>query len=148
MSKKYQQIETVDSKATKQTKALFANLKELAKNHILFGQEDALAYGVKWRDWHKMRSDIKDVCGQHPAVFGWDMGQIGKQSYNLDTVDFKQMKSWMKQVYKMGGVNTVSWHAENYVTGGDTWDVGHKVVAAILPGEVIIMSTKESGSFC
>ncbi|NJC28234.1 glycoside hydrolase family 26 protein [Neolewinella antarctica] len=131
---KYQQIATVDAEATKQTKALFANLRTVAKDRILFGQQDALAYGVGWKDWHKMKSDVDDICGQQPAVFGWDMGQIGKKSYNLDTVDFQQMQGWMKRVYKMGGINTVSWHSENYVTGGTSWDVGDRVVAAILPG--------------
>lgn len=129
----YAQNGMVDSKSTKSTKALFQNLKDIARNHILMGHQDALAYGVHWKDWHKNRSDIKDVCGQHPAVFGWDVSKLGKYKYNIDSVDFEQMKSWIKEVYKMGGVNTISWHLDNFIEG-DSWTVGEKVVASILPG--------------
>ena len=62
---KYAVINTIDIKANKETKALYANLKELAKTNILFGHQDALAYGVNWKEWHKARTDVKDVCGKH-----------------------------------------------------------------------------------
>jgi len=124
---------TADPAATKETKALFANLKKLSGQQILFGHQDALAYGVTWKDWHKKRSDVHDVCGKYPAVFGWDMGHLGK-AYNLDTVLFDQMRGWIKVAYKMGGVNTFSWHMDNYLTGGNAWDVGKNTVASILPG--------------
>lgn len=127
-----QKTHLVDSKATKKTRALYENLKKLSKQQILFGQQDALAYGVHWKNWHKKRSDVKDVCGQHPAVFGWDMSKLGKYPHNIDSVDFDQMKAWMKEVYKMGGVNTVSWHFDNF-RGGTSWDVDTNVVASILP---------------
>ncbi|MEL6867320.1 MAG: glycosyl hydrolase, partial [Bacteroidota bacterium] len=130
---RYSTIKTVDPKATKATKALYANLKKLAKTKLLFGHQDALAYGVTWEDWHKHRSDVEDVCGQHPAVVGWDLGKLGDSPHNLDTVDFEHMKAWIKKVYKMGGINTISWHMDNFY-GGSTWDVGNKVVAALLPG--------------
>ena len=124
----------VDPIASRQTKALFANLFKLSSQHILFGQQDALAYGVEWKNWHKKRSDVADVCGKHPAVVGWDMSKLGKYPHNIDTVDFEHMKGWMKEVYKMGGINTVSWHMDNFVNDGSSWDVGENVVASILPG--------------
>ncbi|MEO1624491.1 MAG: glycosyl hydrolase [Bacteroidota bacterium] len=126
-------IKTVDPLATPHTKALYANLKKHASQHILFGHQDALAYGVLWRDWHRMRSDVKDVCGKHPMVFGWDVSKLGTSTVNIDTVDFSQMKRWIKEVYKAGGVNTISWHMDNF-HGGDSWKTGKKVVASILPG--------------
>lgn len=127
-------IKTVDAKATKATKALYDNLKQNAGKQVLFGQEDALAYGVEWKEWHKSRSDIKDVCGQHPALVGWEMSKLGQGPLNIDLVSFKHMRGWMKEIYKMGGVNTISWHMDNFVTGGDSWEVGEKVVTTILPG--------------
>lgn len=123
-----------DSQATRETKALYTNLSLTAGKHIIFGQQDALAYGVEWKEWHKDRTDIKDVCGSHPALFGWEMSKLGKAAQNIDSVDFRKMKSWIKEAYKMGGVNTMSWHMDNFLTGGDSWDVGEKVVASILPG--------------
>lgn len=127
-------VTMVDASATRETKALYLNLKRLADTHILFGQEDALAYGVEWKSWHKDRSDVKDVCGQHPAVFGWDMSKLGQRPFNIDTVDFEQMKDWIRGVYRMGGINTISWHMDNFVNGKSSWDVGDRVVATILPG--------------
>ncbi len=129
---KYETIKTVDKNATKATKALFVNLQKLAKDHILFGHQDALAYGVEWDDWHKKKSDVKDVCGKYPAVYGWDMSKLGKYKHNIDSVDFKHMRNWMKEVYKMGGINTVSWHLDNF-HGGSSWDIGENVVSTILP---------------
>ncbi|MEO0338923.1 MAG: glycosyl hydrolase [Bacteroidota bacterium] len=133
-SKKYAQVKVVDPQATKETKALYHNLKQIAQSQTLFGHEDALAYGVEWKEWHKMRSDIKDVCGQHPALFGWEMSKLGKYEHNIDSVDFEAMKGWMKQVYKMGGINTISWHMDQFGNDKDSWQTGDRVVETILPG--------------
>lgn len=132
--KRYNSIQITDPNATKETKALYANLKLLAEDHVLFGHQDALAYGVMWKDWHEWRSDVNDVCGKFPAVFGWDVSKLGKYTHNIDTVDFEQMKFWIREVYKRGGINTISWHLDNFLNGGSSWDVGDNVVAAILPG--------------
>lgn len=130
----FTRIKTVDRKATKHTKALYANLGEIANQHILFGHQDDLAYGVMWKDWNKKKSDVKDVCGDYPAVFGWDIGRLGKTPHNIDSVKFTNMQKWIKEAYKMGGVNTISWHVDNFVTGSHSWDVGKNVVAELLPG--------------
>ncbi|MCB0594367.1 MAG: beta-mannosidase [Lewinellaceae bacterium] len=129
-----EQFKTVDPGATKKTKALYANLREISSGHILFGHQDDLAYGVGWKEWPETRSDVKDVCGRYPAVFGWDLGKLGKGDKNIDTVRFAFMRNWMLEAYKMGGINTVSWHLDNFVTNGNSWDVGENVVSAILPG--------------
>ena len=127
-------IKTADAHATYRTKALYANLHDISNTHILFGHQDDLAYGVKWKEWYKKKSDVKDVCGSYPAVFGWDVGKLGQTKHNIDTVDFDNMKAWIKEAYKMGAINTISWHVDNFVTGGNAWDVGPNVVASILPG--------------
>ncbi len=129
-------IRLVDPQATAETQALFTNLQALAGKYILFGQQDALAYGVEWKDYHKKRSDVKDVCGMHPALVGWELSKLGSSPVNIDTVNFESMKGWIKQVYKMGGVNEISWHMDNFVTGGNSWEVGQKVVGTILPGGI------------
>lgn len=128
------EIKTVDANATKHTKALYANLQKISTTHIMFGHQDDLAYGFHWYDWHKKKSDVKDVCGQYPAVFGWDISKLGHSEKNIDNVDFENMRNWILEAYKMGAVNTVSWHVDNFVTKGTSWDVGENVVAAILPG--------------
>lgn len=131
---RFAEIKTVDPNATRETKALFANLKSMNRETVLFGHQDALAYGVEWDDWHRRKSDVHDVCGKYPAVFGWDLSKLGKHAYNIDSVDFAHMQRWMVQAYKMGGINTLSWHFDNFVSAGDSWDVGDSVIAHILPG--------------
>lgn len=123
----------IDRRATKQTRALLANLQQIAPRQTLFGQQDALAYGVTWRDYHPWRSDVQDVSGMSPAVFGWDISKLGQRDINIDTIPFARMKGWMKEVFKRGGVNTISWHTDNFVTGGSSWDTEGRVVATILP---------------
>ncbi|MCA9734552.1 MAG: beta-mannosidase [Deferribacteres bacterium] len=122
----------VDSLATPQTVALFCNLQTLTKDKFLFGHQETTAYGVGWvNDGFGNRSDVKDVCGDFPAVYGWDIGNIGHTT-NLDGVPFSQIKLLMKQAFSRGGVNTISIHLDNPVTDGNAWDVS-TAVARILP---------------
>ena len=123
----------VDPDATRETRALLANLGELSTNHVLFGHQDDLAYGVHWKR-EKGRSDVKEVVGSYPAVYGWDIGDLEHgAAENLDGVNFEDMKGWIQEGYKRGGVITLSWHMDNPVSGGDSWDKT-RAVYAILPG--------------
>ena len=123
----------VDSLATTETVALYKNLEAIDDSGVLFGHQDDLAYGVGWMA-ETGRSDVKEVCGDYPAVYGWDLGDI-QNEYNLDGVNFDIMRLWIKEVYNRGGINTISMHLDNPVTGGDAWD-NTKAVDQILPGKV------------
>jgi mannan endo-1,4-beta-mannosidase len=123
----------VDSLATPETVALFQNLKSFAQTHVLFGHQDDLAYGVGWQN-EPGRSDVQSVCGDYPAVYGWDIGDIGQEA-NLDGVNFENMKGWIKEAYARGGINTITMHLDNPVTGGDAWD-NSVAVRHILPGGI------------
>ncbi len=128
---KMAEIETVDPDATAETSALYNNLLKYQGDAIMFGHQDDLAYGIGW--WAEdFRSDVHDVCGKFPAVFGWDAGEIGFER-NIDSVRFNRMQNWMVNAFEKGGINTLSWHFDNPVTGGDTWDVT-PAVSAIIPG--------------
>lgn len=121
----------VDSLATPETVALFRNLKSLALERVLFGHQDDLAYGVGW-EAEAGRSDVQSVCGDYPAVYGWDLGDIGQET-NLDGVNFDNMKGWIREAYSRGGINTISMHLDNPVSGGNAWD-NSEAVRHILPG--------------
>ncbi len=128
-----QTMSTADTKATKRTRALFYNLQQLALNgKTLFGHEDAVAYGIGWRNV-KGACDVKSVAGAYPAVYGWDLGELGSSPINIDTVAFEDMRRWKREAYKRGGIHTVSWHMRNPYTGGTTWDTT-SAVRTILPG--------------
>ena len=123
-----------DPKATKETVALYKNLHQLSKKHILFGHQDDLAYGVNWK-YVAGKSDIKDVVNDYPAVYGWDMGRIELgAAKNIDGVPFDQMRRYIQEGYRKGAAITLSWHFDNPLTGGSSWDTTKNSVAAILPG--------------
>ena len=124
-----------DTKATPETVKLYQNLLKLQTKGIMFGHQDAMAYGHSWYA-EEGRSDVKDVCGDHPAVCGWELGhlELGGE-FSLDSVKFSNIQRGIKQVYLLGGINTISWHLRNPLTGGTAWDVSSKeTVKSILPG--------------
>ena len=120
-----------DPEAASIARALFSNLQDLSGNHVLLGHQDALAYGIGWKG-DKFRTDIHDVSGDHPALFGWDLGYVD-QADNIDGVPFREMANWAIAAYSKGGINTYSWHMWNYASGGDSWDTA-SCVKACLPG--------------
>lgn len=122
-----------DKNATPETENLYQNLILLQEKGFLFGHQDDLAYGVKWR-YEEGRSDIKDVTGDYPALYGWDLGGIEHQkSNNIDGVPFKKMKNWIKEIYDRGGVSTISWHMDNPLTMKNSWDTTAGSLRSILP---------------
>ncbi len=123
----------VDSRATPSTRALWINLNDLRVEGFLFGHQDSLAYGVEWQD-ESGRSDIKDVTGDYPAVYGWDIGnlELGHE-VNLDGVSFAKMQTWIKAGYLNGSVITISWHMNHPLTQEPAWETSTGV-SAILPG--------------
>lgn len=133
-------VTPVDPDATEETRALYANLYQLADEAILLGHQDDLAYGYEWvrhvgsPDPDAPRSDVKAVTGSFPAVYGWDVGDLGNPgaTTNLDSVPFDRMKRWIEEGYERGGVVTISWHMDNPVSGGSSWDTTH-AAGKILP---------------
>ncbi len=124
-----------DKEATTETINLYNSLLKLQHQGMMFGHQDDLAYGKGWID-EAGRSDVKEVCGDYPAVYGWELGhlELGNE-YSLDSVYFDRIRSWIIEAYNRGGVNTISWHLRNPLTGGSAWDVSNPgVVASILPG--------------
>ncbi|MEJ0101955.1 MAG: glycosyl hydrolase [Bacteroidota bacterium] len=106
-----------DNNATKETIQLYRNLKRVINIGILFGHQDDLAYGTGWK-YEEGRSDIKDVTGDYPAVYGWELGGIElDHDVNLDSVPFNKMKQFIQDGYRRGGVITISWHLNNPLTG-------------------------------
>ena len=122
-----------DPTATPKTKALFDNLRNISGKWILFGHQDDMAYGVHWKG-QPGRSDVLEVCGTYPSVFGWDVGELVKgATHNIDSVPFRDMQAFMLKAFKLGSVNTISWHLDNLGTGGSAWDTT-TVVRDLLPG--------------
>ena len=123
-----------ERKATKLTQNLYRNLQRLDDNYVIFGQQDALAYGVGWRNMYG-ESDIKLVTNDQPGIYGWDIAHIElDSSRNIDGVPFSNMLQYIKDGYNRGAVITISWHARNPLSGGSAWDTTAGTVTSILPG--------------
>ena len=123
-----------DKQATPETVSLYRNLKKIAGKGFLFGHQDDLAYGVGWK-YISGRSDIRDLTGDYPAVYGWELGRMELDSpQNLDGVPFDKMREYIREGYERGGVITISWHLNNPLTGKSAWEPAPGTVASILPG--------------
>lgn len=127
----------VDSNATQETVNLYHNLKKIASKGFLFGHQDATAYGVGWKN-KKNKSDVKEVTGEFPALYGWDLSYLEKNSRkDIDGVRFRSTRKLVKQAYKRGGVNTFSWHCSSPLGAPKgAWDTTTGTIASILPGGV------------
>ncbi len=120
--------------------ALMARLTSLVEQgRIMYGHQDDLMYGHSWKladdAVEYVRSDVKDVAGAYPMVYGMDLGgiELGNTA-NLDNNWFTHMRASAVAHHERGGIITFSWHPRNPLTGGDAWDVSSKeVVASILP---------------
>lgn len=124
----------IDKDATTETVKLYNRLFNLADKGIMVGHQDALAYGHNWYK-ESGRSDVKDVTGDYPAVIGWELGHLEIDAeFNLDSVYFSDIKQYIKDTYKRGGITTASWHGDNIVTENTAWDCAQdSVVRTILP---------------
>lgn len=121
-----------DQVATPETVMLYRNLFTLSEKGVMYGHQEDLAYGVGWAYVDK-RSDVNDVAGSYPAVYGWDAGRIESDSLrNLDGVPFDKMIAYIQWVYERGGVNTLSWHMNDPVTQQTSWSSPAVSVQSIL----------------
>ncbi len=123
-------------------------LDSLRQKGYMFGHQDDPFYGLTW-DYDRDSSDVKNVCGDYPAVMGFELGGIEMgDAKNLDSVPFTRMTEEIINHYTRGGIITISWHPRNPVTtidgggnagqqfpAGSAWDLTDTtVVKNILPG--------------
>jgi len=129
----------VDKNASNKTLELYAKLVNISKNGFAVGHQDDTSYGLGWNykdDPTTIKSDVKKVTGDFPAVFGFDIGWIEiDKPYNLDTVPFNAMRDLIIDAHKKGAIITISWHANNPVSGGDSWDQTNAVPNIIKGGD-------------
>lgn len=131
-----------DKLATEETAALFYKLRLSASSHILFGHQDDTKRGYGWANeegqvYDATRSDVKEVTGVYPAVYGWDFNFIAGNGTGA-WFDYENKRSHELAVdaYNRGGINTFAWHYYNPVSGGSFyWDQSPvEAVSKILPG--------------
>ncbi|QNF33017.1 beta-mannosidase [Adhaeribacter swui] len=133
---KAQRNKPIDRKATRQTKALYHNLRRVAKKHTLFGHQHATEYGHGWNG-DPDRSDVKSVTGSHPAVIGIDFSGFSGRSPEAMQAAKERVRKIAVDTYNRGGVVTAAWHFSNPVSpGGFNWvdSVSKPAVKYLIPG--------------
>jgi len=132
----------VDASATKETVALFYNLKRLAQTKTAIGQQDA--FNSFYQDAGG-DSDIKKNTGFDPAVLGSDFMFItdknnNEQSNNWFYQQEQKIIADTKAAYAKGIINTFSWHLrepyneDSFYTADMTSDQKSTAFRSILPG--------------
>lgn len=127
---------------------LAERLESLRQKGYMMGHQDDPFYGLTW-DYQADSSDVKNTCGDYPAVMGFDLGGIEvDDAKNLDSVPFTRIHDEIIAHHERGGIVTISWHPRNPKTTaprggldgqkfpeGSAWDVADStIVSSILPG--------------
>ena len=87
---------------------LFERLDSLRQKGIMFGHQDDPFYGLTW-EYQPDSSDVKNVCGDWPAVMGFELGGIEMgDTKNLDSVPFTKMREEIIRHHQRGGIITIS----------------------------------------
>jgi len=124
-------LQMVDKNATKETKALYSQLWAIQSTGAMFGHHDDLWYGRQWRNVEG-RSDVKEICGDFPAVFSVDFAEI-MDDRALTGTSNEIRRRCIIEAYGRGEVITACIHINNPLTGGDSWDnSNNNVVKEIL----------------
>ncbi|NYI07310.1 glycosyl hydrolase [Allostreptomyces psammosilenae] len=135
-----QEVSIADPDATAETRSLFAYLLDQQGEGILFGHQQTTEFGVTFDEATEtdgVRSDVLAGVGDHPAVFGWDVGHDGYGSSPGDPTPEENFAATVRLIEaadRIGGIHTLSAHMDNFVTGGDFYDTDGNVVERILPG--------------
>jgi mannan endo-1,4-beta-mannosidase len=119
-------LQIYDKDATYETRALYSNLWKIQSVGVMFGHHDDLIYG---REWSTVpgRSDVKEICGDYPAVFSLDFAEIMDDRNGTSTLNTHRERAIL-EAYTRGEVITACAHLNNPGTGGDAWDNSDKSV--------------------
>lgn len=113
-------LSIVDKDATPQTKALLANLWDIADRGYMFGHHDDLWYGRYWYN-EPGNSDTKAVCGDYPGVFSVDFAEIMDNRSSSSSANAIRRRVIL-EARARGEVILACAHMNNPRTLGDSWD--------------------------
>ncbi|MFD2673513.1 glycosyl hydrolase [Marinicrinis sediminis] len=120
----------VDEMASAKTRSLFAYLKNITGDTMLFGHQHATTQGLTISQGDGTESDVKNAVGAFPAVYGWDTLSL---TGNEEPFTPEATAEVMKLAYERDGILTLSAHMPNFVTGDSMYGTS-RVVEQILPG--------------
>jgi len=132
----------VIAEAQTPAEAMIARLQKLQQDSLTaFGHHDDTAYGRFW-EYMPDSSDVKRVSGDYPAVMNWDLGWIETGAdRQLDGVPFGFIRQEIVKQDERGGMNSLSWHLRNPLTGGDSWDNTNDSTLAVVMRDKALTDT-------
>lgn len=139
MTSRRPSVDLVDDAADAEARSLFAYLKGVQGNGILFGHQNDTTYGFTFDTPDGRRSDTLSAVGDHPGLFGWDTLILeGKEmpgaAWVGQTENEARFIRIIQNAHRLGGISTISAHLPNFVNGTDFNDTSGNVVGNILPG--------------
>lgn len=131
-------LKTADPDATENTQELMRILYDMTKRKsIMFGQQNAGHIGVSIDRFDGTDSDVKRICGKHPAVIGIDALSFTGLEGNL-----QQAIEVTRQLHRENVIVTLSMHAPNFALCDDSFS-GYSpnrteppIVSDIMPGGI------------
>jgi mannan endo-1,4-beta-mannosidase len=139
-------VHIVDTKATAQTRSLFAYLNNMSGKQIMFGHQHDTTVSFAGKDENgNVISDVFSSTGDYPAVFGWDtLALDGYEAPPGVSGNYEASRlgltAAMKHANDLGGIVTLSTHPYNFATNGSFNDTSNtkgatkSVATRILPG--------------
>lgn len=101
---------------------------------MMFGHHDATFYGHGWQ-FEEGRCDVREVCGDLPAVLSTDLAWIEVDSaVNIERIPFEAMRREIAAHHARGGITALCWHPHNPRTLGSSWD--NDTLSSPFPGIV------------
>ena len=118
------------SMAQRTLKQEIKKLQQQSSVGVMYGHHDDTMYGYNW-SYQDGRSDTYDICGQYPAMMSFELCRIEKGlDKSIDGVPFSLIRREIIRQAERGGSICLSWHADNIVTGRNSWDVKDSTVVS------------------
>ena len=133
------EIQIADTDASQATNSLYKYLIDQQGQGILFGHQHDTDNGITFTEANGTNSDVFAGTGDYPGMFGWDtliLEGLEKPGTPTNTPE-QNVQALADNIIngdRLGGINTLSAHMKNFVTGNDFNDTSGRVVSQILPG--------------
>jgi mannan endo-1,4-beta-mannosidase len=128
------QVDLADPDATPETRSLFAYLRDVDDQGVLFGHQEDLYFGESFPEQDGTSSDVLTATGDHPAVIGFDTLETAGMPTAEREANALKLAENIRQAHDVGAIPTMTVHMENWATGGDFYDTSGDALRAVLPG--------------
>lgn len=106
-------LSLADKSASQEAINLYAKLSLLREKGIMLGHQNPFvctATGLA------QQSDVEILCGDYPAVFGWELSGIDAGAeMNTDSVTVQAIADGVRRAHQLGGIVAFTWCPANFL---------------------------------